>query len=55
MCYKCGDLNHKSFECKKEIKDVECYFCHEKGHINPNCPKKNSGRVTLSASKKSGR
>lgn len=50
--YKCGDPNHKSFECKNEVCDVECYLCHEKGHINKACPKRKSEVVVQNAGKK---
>ena len=31
--------SHKNLSSTTQ-KDVECYFCKQKGHISPNCPKK---------------
>ncbi|XP_022019444.1 uncharacterized protein LOC110919485 [Helianthus annuus] len=37
-CGICKKKEHKTVECRN-IKDVTCYGCNEKGHIKTNCPK----------------
>ncbi|XP_021975472.1 uncharacterized protein LOC110870595 [Helianthus annuus] len=37
-CGICKKKGHKTLECKN-LKDVVCYGCNEKGHIKINCPK----------------
>jgi len=46
-CFKYGQKGHKSFECKKDMKDITCDNCGEKGHISTKCtkPKKAAGKV----------
>ncbi|GAU51023.1 hypothetical protein TSUD_411670 [Trifolium subterraneum] len=34
-CYRCGNIGHRSFECKKD-KDV-CYSCGKEGHKSKEC------------------
>ncbi|GAU48060.1 hypothetical protein TSUD_377340 [Trifolium subterraneum] len=34
-CYRCGNMGHRSFECKKD-KDV-CYNCGKEGHKSKEC------------------
>ncbi|GAU43834.1 hypothetical protein TSUD_371130 [Trifolium subterraneum] len=34
-CYRCGNMGHRSFECKKD-KDV-CYSCGKEGHKSKEC------------------
>ena len=53
-CHNCGNIGHKSKDCrapgggahasgsggnKKSNSEIECYYCHEKGHYKSDCPK----------------
>ncbi|KAI3764654.1 hypothetical protein L2E82_14665 [Cichorium intybus] len=52
-CYKCGLLGYQAKDCKvKDISEVECYNCHEKGHYSTNCPKKKNETLVSTASNK---
>lgn len=37
-CYKCGDLNHKKYQCAKKNSGPKCYKCGEFGHVIRCCP-----------------
>ncbi|XP_021992058.1 uncharacterized protein LOC110888866 [Helianthus annuus] len=37
-CGICKKLGHRSLDCK-DLKNVVCYVCGDKGHIKTNCPK----------------
>lgn len=42
-CFKCGQADHKSSECKAKVgKDeypfAQCYICKEEGHLASKCP-----------------
>src|ERR1044071_1010165 len=32
-------LQHRNNNKKRDLKDIECFNCHEKGHYSSNCPK----------------
>ena len=44
----------RSNKSKSKSKDVECYYCHKKGHIKRNCPKKKSNMDSKSRDEDNG-
>ncbi len=48
-CHKCGKQGHRARDCRSRnnaqgnggnrVETRTCYYCKEKGHIAPNCPK----------------
>ena len=53
-CNKCGRYGHQAKDClAKDLRDVECFSCHEKRHYNFNCPKKGSETLMSTPNKKS--
>lgn len=44
ICFKCGSLEHKSKDCKSNLKGNQgynfavCFICKDKGHLAKSCP-----------------
>ncbi|CCD20113.1 nucleic acid binding protein, putative [Trypanosoma vivax Y486] len=38
ICRSCGSSSHAQAKCPERIKSVECFQCHQKGHMMPMCP-----------------
>ena len=49
-CFKCGQKDHYSTECKSEIQGVTCFSCGKVGHIARNCKSLTQGNAGKSVS-----
>ncbi|CCD19979.1 hypothetical protein, conserved [Trypanosoma vivax Y486] len=38
ICRSCGSSNRAQAKCPERKKSVECFQCHQKGHMMPMCP-----------------